>query len=57
MSRGVDHRCNSDLALPRLWHRPAASALIQPLAWELPYAVDVTPEKKKQKKQKNRWAM
>ena len=26
-----------DLALLWLWHRPAATALIQPLAWELPY--------------------
>ena len=23
-----------------LWHEPAATALIQPLAWEPPYAVD-----------------
>ena len=25
-------------AMPRLWCRPAAAALIQSLAWELPYA-------------------
>ena len=31
--------CNSDLALLWLWHRLASAALIQPLAWELPYAV------------------
>ena len=28
----------SDPALLWLWHRPAAVALIQPLAWESPYA-------------------
>ena len=28
-----------DLVLLWLWHRLAAVALIQPLAWELPYAV------------------
>ena len=27
-----------DLALLWLWHRPVATALIQPLAWEPPYA-------------------
>ena len=33
----VDHRLSSDLVLLWLWRRPAATALIQPLAWELPY--------------------
>ena len=28
-----------DLALLWLWHRLAAAAPIQPLAWQLPYAV------------------
>ena len=27
-----------DPALLRLWHRPVATALIRPLAWEPPYA-------------------
>ena len=27
-----------DLVLLWLWHRPAAIALIRPLAWESPYA-------------------
>jgi len=36
MSRGVGCRHGLDLVL--LWHRPAATAPIQPLAWELPYA-------------------
>ena len=31
----------SNLAWLWLWHRPAAAALIHPLAWELPYAVGV----------------
>ena len=38
VSCGVGHRHESDLALPWLWCQPAATALIQPLAWELPYA-------------------
>ena len=37
MGCGVGHRCNSDPALLWLWCRPAATALIQPLAWEPPY--------------------
>ena len=45
-----------DLAL--LWHRPEAAAPVQPLAWELPYAVGVAlkrqKEKKKEKKKKQR---
>ena len=32
-------RGGSGLALLWLWCRPAAVALIQPLAWELPYAM------------------
>ena len=38
MSCGVGHRCGLDLALLWLWCRLAATAPIQPLAWELPYA-------------------
>ena len=34
-----------DLAL-----RPATTALIQPLGWELPYALGMAPKKKKKKK-------
>ena len=40
VSGGVGHRRGSDLALLWLWYRLAAIALIQPLAWELPYAAD-----------------
>ena len=35
-----------DLALIWLWCRPAATALIQPLTWELPYAMGVALKKK-----------
>ena len=48
MSCGVGHICGSDPTLLWLWHRPAAAALIQPLAWKLPYAAG--PNKKKWKK-------
>ena len=33
-------RSGSDLALVGLWWRPEAAALIQALAWELPYAIN-----------------
>ena len=36
-----------DLALLWLWCRPAAEAPIQPLGWELPYAMGVALKKKK----------
>ena len=42
-----------DPALPWLWRRPAAIALIRPPAWEPPYAVDVALEKDKIKKKKH----
>ena len=35
-----------------LWHRPAAAAPIQPLGWELPYAVGEALKRKKRKKKK-----
>ena len=41
VSCGVGHRLGSDPELLWLWHRPAAVAPIQPLAWELPYAMGV----------------
>ena len=40
MSCGVGHRLDSDPALLWLWRRSAATALIGPLAWEPPYAMD-----------------
>ena len=44
MSYGVGCRRGSDPMLLWLWHRPAATALIRPLAWEPPYAVGVAQE-------------
>ena len=35
-----------------LWHRPAATAWIQPLTWEPPYAMGVALEKDKKTKKK-----
>ena len=46
-SYSVCHRCGLDLALLWLWHRLAAAALIQPLAWELSYAASVAQKRKK----------
>ena len=46
---GVSHRCSLDPWLC-LWYRPAAEALIQPLARELTYAAGVALKKKKKKK-------
>ena len=43
-------RCVKDLALLWLWRRPAATALIRPLAWEPPYAMGVALEKAKRQK-------
>ena len=50
-----------DPALLWLWYRLAAVALIQPLAWELPYATGAALKSKKIKKNKGhqmkRWTM
>ena len=40
MSCDIGHRYSSHCTL--LWHRPAAATLIQPLAWELPYAMGIS---------------
>ena len=45
-SCSVGHKCGLDPALIWLWHRLAAAALIQPLAWELPFAVSDALKKK-----------
>ena len=46
-------RCRSQtplhLVLLWLWHRLAAAARIQPLAWEFPYAPDAALERRKKK--------
>ena len=55
MNCGVGGRHGSDLALLWLWCRPAARALIRPLAWQPPYAVGSGPRKgKKAKSQKKK---
>ena len=50
MSCSVGCRCSSDLAL--LWHRLAATALIQPLAWELPCDTGTALKRKKEEEKK-----
>ena len=50
MSYSVGHRRDLDPALLWLWWRPAAVALIRPLAWELPYATGAALKKEKKKK-------
>ena len=60
MSCGVGHRRGSDPALLWLWYRPAAIALIQPLAWGPPYAEGAAlkrPKKKKKNQTRREWAM
>ena len=46
MNCGAGCSGNLDLVLMRLWHRLVASALIRPLAWELPYAKGLSLKKK-----------
>ena len=48
MSHGVGFRCFLDPTL--LWHRLAAIALIQPIGWELTYAVGLALKKGKKRK-------
>ena len=50
MGCGVGCRHGLDLVLLRLWHRPAAVALVRPLAWEPPYAVGLALKRPKTKK-------
>jgi len=45
MSCGMSQRHSSDPTLLWLWYRLAPVALIQLLAWELPYAMTGTPRK------------
>ena len=45
-------RYGSDLVLLGLWHRPIAAALIQPLAWESPYAAGVALNSENKKRNK-----
>ena len=50
MSCGEGRRCRLDMALLWLWRRPAAVALIRPLAWEPPYATGAAQKRQKTKK-------
>ena len=52
MSCGVGHRRGSDPSLLWLWCRPAAVALIGPLAREPPYAAGVALKRQKRNKTK-----
>ena len=47
MSCDVGLRCSSDLEFLWLWCSPAVTALIQPLAWEPPYATGAALKKTK----------
>ena len=50
MSCGICRRCGSDPMLLWLWSRPAATALIRPLAWESPHAVGAALKKRQKTK-------
>ena len=56
---GVSFRCGLDPALLWLWYRLVTAVPIQPLAWELPYALSETIKSKKTNqptnKQKTQW--
>ena len=52
MSCGVGHRHGLDPTLLWLWRRPAATAPIEPPAWEPPYATGVAQEKWQKDKKK-----
>ena len=54
MSCGVGCRQGLNLALLWLWRRPAAIAMIQPLAWERTYAMDVALKRQRDKKKKKK---
>ena len=54
VSRGVGHRRGAGPELLWLWRRPAATAPIHLLAWELPYAKGMALNKDKKKKKKER---
>ena len=52
MSSGVGRRRGSDLALLWLCQRLEATVLIRPLAWESPYALEMTKKEKEKKNSK-----
>ena len=53
-SYGIGHRCGSDPVLPRLWCRPAAVALIQPLLQKLPNTIDAVVKAKQRREEKRK---
>ena len=57
MSCVVGLRSGSDPKLPWLWCRLAATALIQPLTWELPYALGTALKIQKTKKKTKKPAL
>ena len=52
MSCGVGRRCSWGPMLLQLLCRPAAAALIRPLAWEFPYATSIALKRQKTKNKK-----
>ena len=54
MNWGVDHGLGVDPLLLWLWCRPAAVALIQSLAWDLPYAIGAALKRKRKKKKERK---
>ena len=52
MSSGVGCRFSLDLVLLWPWHRPTATTLIGPLAWEPPYAMGAALEKRQNDRKK-----
>ena len=54
MSCSAGRKRGSDPMLLWLWQRPAATALIRPLAWEPPYAMGVAQEMAKRSKKKKK---
>ena len=54
MSCSVGCRRGSAPALLWLWRRPAATALIKPLAWEPPYVAGAASEKRQKDKKKKK---
>ena len=54
MKRRASHRHSSDPVLLWLWRKLAAIPPIQPLAWELTYAIYVALEKKKREREKEK---
>ena len=53
-SCGVGCTCGLETALLWLWHRPAAAALTQSLAWEILYAAGTAPPSPKKKNEKKK---